>query len=205
LKSGQAQINSGVRVSKGKIVLENSPKLLIIGHFPGGEEYKAKEPFVGGAGKNILLLLSLVKHEWFCAKEHPFAKGDADLKSGLWQKLFKSRIAIINCNLGPVYKTNKNGKKVMQPGQLVLEKEHFRVNKFRELLTSNKSIPILVLGKPARKMMLNDNADVGSFDGKTFFWHHPDPQNAASGRFWGTADNANNGFKELLKFLKGIN
>ncbi len=198
------QIHSGVSYEKSvnKIKLHQSARLLIVGHFPGKEEFVSREPFVGAAGKNLLLLMSLVKHSWFKPQVHPYACGKLKTDVGLWKRLFNSKIAILNWHYGPIFKKN-----IMKPGDCTLRKTKCSLSDFRELLSTRKDIPILILGEPVRRCMLGpeeSKENIGRYDRTTFFWYHPDPRNAASGLFWGTTADANIDFKELLKFLKNI-
>lgn len=210
LKS-KGQIHSGAELVNGRIQISKSVRLLIVGHFPGEEEYAVGEPFIGPAGKNILHLISLVRHDWFKLHQHPFSSGQAELAKGLWQQLFGGKIAIFNWRYGKaVEKKSKKGTvtKIVAGDRVINPK--VRLEEFRLKLASNSKIPILVLGKIPRTDLVGgkDELDAGEISkeggGDTFFWFHPDPRNTASGLFWGTSNRANGGFKELLKFLKEI-
>ncbi|MCC7404570.1 MAG: hypothetical protein IT288_09260 [Bdellovibrionales bacterium] len=195
-------------------MLKPSAQLLIIGNYPGADEVAAKEPFIGPAGKNLFLLLSILRNDWVKVENHPFFEGQSALGPGFWQSVFESKIAIFNWHKGrEVTKVNKKNESVtkIDQGDPVLGKDFKGIATFREriLPTEKHEIPILVLGKAPREALFGKKAEFGDLthDGKTFSWYHPDPRNGENGRFWGNPSEKKgkkDKFKQLVKFLRSI-
>ncbi len=186
--------HSGASIKNGRIDLGSGlprPSLLILGHYCGKEELEAEEPFVGSAGRNLLLWLSLLAPGWINLKEHPWSPMSLQSRTkkrfkGFWQRASGGGLRIVNCRES--------------------ENLHWLVSKeaVRTLLAANSDLRVLALGSHvARHLGVRGSGWVGPIEPvdsklqRVFCWWHPD---ARSNNFFGGLANRERRVA-LCKFL----